>query len=281
MLTLVLVAAALYALLCLAFWIWQDKLLYFPGPPPRTTPAALGLEYRELAIDTADGERLHAWLIPPRPPIPGGAGGAGEVGRKRGVVLVCHGNAGGIDLRLELAQAFADMGLSTLLFDYRGYGASTGRASEAGTYADAEAAHAHLVSVEGFAPGEIVAFGESLGGAVVIELALRHGLAAVIAQDTFTSIPDIGSELYPWLPVRLLGRTRYDSAAKIGRLTVPVLVMHSRDDEIVPFAHGRTLYEAAREPKRFLETAGGHSGGGFQLREEWTKVVRDFVEGAL
>src|SRR5262249_20237252 len=157
----VLAAAAAYGLVCLAFWIWQDRLLYWPGPPPRVTPASLGLEFEDMSIATRDGESLHAWLVKPSGPA-----------AKRGRGLVCHGNGGSIDVRLELALAFARMGFSTLLFDYRGYGGSTGRTNEEGTYLDAEAVHDRLVA-DGFAPRSIVAFGESLGGAVAVELALR------------------------------------------------------------------------------------------------------------
>jgi fermentation-respiration switch protein FrsA (DUF1100 family) len=252
-----------------------------PGPPPESTLLVL----REEWIETADGERLHAWLALPRTRA-GAAGGATSNERPgdampSGAVIVCHGNAGNIELRLPLAEAFAEMNFATLLFDYRGFGASTGKPSERGTYLDAEAACDRLAGDMGFAPDRIAVYGESLGGAVAIELALRRKVAAVLVEDTFTSMSDIGAGLYPWLPVRLLLRVRYDSRSKIARLTMPVLVIHSPEDDLVPFELGQRLFEAAREPKSFLSTGGGHEDRGFLQNEKWKASVRSFLESAL
>lgn len=266
-------AAGLYLAVCLVFYLRQSSLIFFPGPPPAATPASVGLEHRELVIPTSDGERLAAWLISPRPR------GAPAPGAAATVVLYSHGNAGSIEHRIEIAELLAGFGCAVLLYDYRGYGASSGEPDEAGLCTDATAVWEHLVRVEGFEPGGIVLFGESLGGAVSIELATRRAVRAVIVEDTFTSIPDLGAELYPWLPIRLLARTRFDSLARIGRLDVPVMVVHSPDDELVPFEHGRRLFAAAREPKVMLETAGGHNSGGFRLREAWVARVAEFVLG--
>ncbi|HEX6884519.1 MAG TPA: alpha/beta hydrolase [Planctomycetota bacterium] len=262
-LRVLLLVLAAYAGLCLLVALFQARLVYFPGPPPRVDPAALGLAHREVELTTSDGERLHGWFFPRE-----GAAGA---------VLVCHGNAGSVENRLELARAFLELGWAVLLFDYRGYGLSTGRPSEAGTYLDAEAAHAHLTGVEGFAPERIVLHGESLGGGVALELALRRPCAALILESAFTSIPDMAAEVYPFLPARLLARIRYDNLAKVVRLGVPLLVVHSPQDEIVPFAHGERLLAAAREPKRLLRTGGGHNAGGFVQRAEWRAEVGAFL----
>jgi fermentation-respiration switch protein FrsA (DUF1100 family) len=261
-----LAALAAYLLVLLAFWVGQERLIYFPGPRPGPPPESPRLTLSEEWIETRDGMRLHGWLALPRATKPAG------------VVLVCHGNAGNIELRLPLAEAFAEMNFATLLFDYRGYGASTGKPSEEGTYRDAEAAFDRLAGEKGFAPNRIVAFGESLGGAVAIELGLRRKLAAVIVEDTFTSMADIGAGLYPWLPVRLLVRARYDSAAKIGRLEAPVLVIHSPEDDLVPFAYGERLFAAAREPKTFLATGGAHEDRGFLQEPKWKADVHRFLE---
>lgn len=169
-----------YATLCLLVFLLQARLVYFPGPAPRATPSERGLEHRELELATGDGERLHGWFLPRE--------GA------RGAVLVCHGNAGSIEQRIELARAFHELGWAVLLFDYRGYGNSTGKPSEEGTYRDAEAAAEHLTRVEGLAPEQIVLYGESLGAAVALELATRRSCAALIAESTFTSLPDMAAE---------------------------------------------------------------------------------------
>jgi hypothetical protein len=262
---LLLLLVAGYVAVCVLVWFFQARLVYFPGPAPRLTPAELGLEFRELELAARDGPRLHAWFLP--------RAGA------QGAVLVCHGNAGSIEQRIELARTFLELGWAVLLFDYRGYGRSTGHPSEEGTYRDAEAAYRHLLD-EGFATERIVLFGESLGAAVAFELARRASVGAVIAESAFTSIPDMAAEVYPFLPARLLARMRYDNLAKVAYLGVPLLVIHSPEDEIVPAELGRRLFAAAREPKRLLLTGGGHNDGGFQLRAEWRAEVGEFL-GAL
>jgi len=176
--------------------------------------------------------------------------------------LISHGNAGTVAERLELARAFVAMGRSVLLYDYRGYGRSQGRPSEEGTYLDAEAAFDWLTA-RGLAPQAIAAYGESLGGAVSIELARRRDPARLIVEATFTSLPDIGARAYPWLPVHLLSRIRYDNIAKAPELTLPVLVLHSPEDELVPFAHAHRLYDALGGERRLVETGGPHNAGGF------------------
>jgi hypothetical protein len=264
LLRLVLVLAAGYVLVCALVALFQARLVFFPGPPPASTPAELGLAHRELELATEGGERLHAWFLP-HPSA-------------RGAVLVSHGNAGSIEHRLALARAYLELGWSVLLYDYRGYGQSTGRPSEPGTYLDAEAAHEHLVRVEGVVPERIVLHGESLGVGVALELALRRPVAAVVAESGFTSISDMAAGLYPFLPARLLARIRYDNLAKVARLGVPLLVIHSPHDEIVPFTHAERLFTAAREPKRLLSTEGGHNDGGFLRRAAWIAEVGSFLE---
>lgn len=265
-------AVAVYVVVVLAFWIGQDRLIYYPGREPGPPPASTTLDLREEWIDTKDGERIHAWLA-----IPRRSQAAGST-KLAGGVLVCHGNAGNIASRLLLAETFGEWGFATLLFDYRGYGGSSGKPSEEGTYLDAEAAFDRLEILLGDGERRIVAYGESLGGAVAIELALRKKVARVVVEDTFTSLAEIASGLYPWLPVRTFLRQRYDSIAKVGKLTVPLLVIHSPVDDLVPFALGKKLFEAAREPKTFLETGGAHNEGGFLDGEGWRKAVRSFLE---
>jgi uncharacterized protein len=262
------VAACAYLAVVLAFWIGQNRLIYYPGPTPGPPPMTATLDLREEWIETKDGERLHAWLATPKD-------GRGS-GDARGV-LVCHGNAGNIASRIPVAETFASFGFPTLLFDYRGYGGSSGKPTEEGTYLDAEAAFDRFASLLGPSP-RIAIYGESLGGAVAIELARRRKVARVLVEDTFTSLADIASGLYPWLPARTLLRERYGSIGKVGAIGVPLLVIHSPDDDLVPFALGRKLFEAAREPKTFLETGGRHDEGGFLEEERWRSAVRSFLE---
>ena len=230
-----------------------------------TTPERFGLEYQEVTLTTSDGERLHGWYLP--------APGA------RHTLLFFHGNAGNISHRLDSLLLFRQLGLSQLILDYRGYGRSSGRPSEAGLYRDGEAAWNYLTRELGLEPGQIVLFGRSLGGAVAVWLAAREAPAGLIVESSFTSVPDLGAELYPWLPVRWLSRLRFDSRSRIAQVRAPVLVVHSRDDEIIPFAHGQALFAAANPPKRLLELRGGHNDGFMVSRGPYLNGLRSFLDG--
>jgi len=230
-------------------WLYlrQDSLIFLPDIPTRkivNTPAQIGLEYEEYVLQVSDHERVNAWFVPNR--------------NSSTVILVCHGNAGNISHRLDTLQAFYGIGLNVLLFDYRGFGQSTGTPTEQGTYLDAQAAWDFLIT-KGYSPEQIVIFGRSLGGGVASELASRQTPGAVILESTFTSVPDRGAELYPWLPVRLLARTYYDNLARVTKIKSPLLVLHSEVDEVIPFHHGWQLYQAANSPKIFYTLQGDHN----------------------
>ena len=261
------VAALAYLALLLLMYAFESSLVYFPGPPPEETPADHGLPYEDVRLTTADGVTLAAWFLP--------------AGAEEGAVIFNHGNAGNIAGRLIGASAFLDAGFSVLLYDYRGYGASEGKPSEEGTYLDALAAYDWLVGQRGLPARRVVTYGESLGGGVAVELARRRPVAAVFVESTFTSLPDVGARIYPFLPVRLLATIRYASQDKVAELGVPLLVAHSPEDEIVTYELGRALFDAAREPKTFLETSGGHNEGGFLRRTEWRRAVDEFLSAAV
>lgn len=259
------ILAAAYGVLALLLYIFQSRLVFFPqtGREIVATPAQIGLAYEDIHLQTADGISLHGWYIPAPQP--------------RGTVLFLHGNAGNISHRLDSVQMFHRLGYSTLIFDYRGYGNSGGAPSEEGTYRDAEAAWNYLTGQQHIPSCRIVLFGESLGGAVAAWLAARQQPGALVIASGFTSVPDLGQQLYPFLPVRWLARIRYDTRAYLRAVAAPVLVAHSPDDEIIPYAHGRTLFAAANPPKQFLELAGGHNDGFIFMREAWVKVLGDFL----
>jgi len=260
--------AIAYAAILLLVFVFQPRLVYFPqfARELDLTPRAAGLDYEDVSLTTDDGVRLHGWWVP--------------AGQARGAVLVLHGNAGNISHRLGYALMFNRLGYSTLLLEYRGYGRSAGSPSEEGTYRDAEAAWRHLVEIRKLAARDIVYAGESLGGGVATWLAEKHPPRALILASTFTSVPDLGAQVYWWLPVRWLARIRYDNLARMPKITCPVLIAHSRDDDIIPFSHGQRLFAAAREPKRFLEMHGGHNDSFIYLRDEWIAAVGDFLAGA-
>jgi hypothetical protein len=260
--TLGVVALLVVALLALMF-ARQEALVFFPGRALAATPADAGLTFEDVELVTADLVRLHAWWIP----------AGGPAGR---AVIVCHGNAGTVAERLDHARLFHRMGLGVLLFDYRGYGRSGGRPSEAGTYRDMDAAVAFLAR-RGIAAASTVFFGESLGGAVAIEAATRHRPAALIVESTFTSIAAMARVHYPFVPGFLVTRVRYDSLARIPELGCPLLVLHSPDDEIVPFAMAERLLGAAPGPKRLVRLAGGHNDGGVTASAAAQAALQEFL----
>jgi fermentation-respiration switch protein FrsA (DUF1100 family) len=228
-------ALALGALLLTGCTMWIDHFIFFPDRRVGPTPA--GAEERWVV--TEDGPRLHAWYMPAR--------GAGPV------LLWSHGNAGNIDSRRALLLALAARGLAVLAYDYRGYGRSEGSPSEAGVYRDATAAFDGLVA-RGTDPATIVCFGESLGGAVSIELATRRRCGAVIAVSTFTRLADVARRHYG--PLGSLAGDRFDSLARIGRVSAPILVAHGDQDEIIPYELGERLFAAAPAPRRFFRIPG-------------------------
>jgi fermentation-respiration switch protein FrsA (DUF1100 family) len=234
--------------------------VYHPWKDWEIQPAEAGRPVEDIFIATLDGVKLSAWFFPADADAP----------RKDMVMLVCHGNAGNISHRLELVRLLMNTGVAALVFDYRGYGKSTGTPGEEGTYLDAQAAYDWLRG-RGFAAENIILFGESLGGAVAAELALREPVGGVVLQSTFTSIPDVGAELLWWLPVRWINTIKYDTLDKLPRVKVPVLVMHSRDDTLVRFRHAERNFAAANEPKLFHETSGGHN---YSLTLEPEKCVK-------
>jgi fermentation-respiration switch protein FrsA (DUF1100 family) len=266
LLKLVLAVAAVYAAVLVLLFVFQSRLVYFPLQDPyNVTPQARGLAFERVTITTEDQARIAAWWIP-------------VAGQARGSVLLFHGNAGNIAHRIDYAVMFNQLGYNTLLVDYRGYGESSGAPSEAGTYRDAAASWSWLTQTRGIKPADVVIFGESLGGAIATWLAVREKPRALILASTFTSVPDMGAAIYPWLPIRLISRIHYDNLSNLRRIEVPVMIAHSPEDEIIPYAQGRRLYAVAKEPKAFLELAGGHNEGFVFVRVEWMKVVQEFME---
>ena len=248
--SIVLILVGGYVALLLYLYFFQAKLLYLPRIPSYeilATPDTIGLAYEEVTIVTDDGVSLDAWFLP--------------VNQARGVLLFFHGNAGNISHRLDSLKVFNELGLATLIFDYRGYGRSRGVPSEEGTYRDAEAVWRYITEQRHTKPKDTVLFGRSLGAAIAAHLATQHTPGALIIESGFTSVPDMAAEVYPFFPARRLARLYYDTKAYLDSVSCPVLIVHSRDDEIIPFGHGRRLFAVANEPKEFLEMRGGHNDG--------------------
>lgn len=253
-----------YLTLLVLTWSMQGCMIHMPQSNLVASPADIGLGYEEVWLETRDEQRLHSWFVPARD--------------ERAVLLFFHGNAGNISHRLESLRIFHQLGLSVLIVDYRGYGQSSGRPSESGLYEDADTAYRYLTEERGLNPERLIVFGRSLGASVAAQLASGTTPGALILESGFTSVPDIGSDLYPFLPVRWLTRYRYDAVSALESVTAPVLVIHSPDDEIIPVGHGRALYRAASEPKTFLEIEGRHNTGFMQSEELYRQGLADFLD---
>ena len=196
-------------------WRWfEHHQVYHPDRILIATGAELGRPFEDLSLDTSDGIELHGWFYPANQ----------DSARGKWAALVCHGNAGNISHRLELCAALLQSGLNVLLFDYRGYGRSGGRPSEEGTYLDAEAAYDWLRR-RGFVGGNIVAFGESLGGGIATALAIRKPIGGLVLESSFSCIFDLGAEIFPWLPVRWLSTIKYDTCSKLPRVKVGLVAV--------------------------------------------------------
>ena len=235
-------------LITLMLRLFEHSQVYHPDRVLTATGAELRRPFEDVFFKAEDGVALNGWFFP----------ASTNSQRQNLAVLICHGNAGNIGHRLDTCVALLATGVNVFVFDYRGYGRSQGRPSEEGTYRDAQAAYQWLRE-KGIAGSNTIAFGESLGGGVAAELAVRETVGGLVLQSTFTSIPDMGAELFPWLPVRWLAKIHYDTRSKLPRLHVPILVMHSPVDELVRFHHGKANFAAANEPKLFWELRGDHN----------------------
>ncbi len=267
---LLITVAVGYLLLVLLMYAMQSRLVHLPHIPGRAliaTPQDIGLEYRSVQLRTADGVRLHGWWVPAE--------------NARGTVLFFHGNAGNISHRLDSLRIFNRLEVDVFIIDYRGYGNSDGRPSEQGLYRDAEAAYRYLVEERQIAPERVIAFGRSLGAAVAAWTAAHHELGGLILESAFISVPELGAELYPFLPVRTLSRLRYDTRAWLQRSDLPVLIVHSERDEIVPYRHGLALYQAAGESGRLLTLQGDHNTGFLQAGAKYRDGLARYLECVL
>ncbi len=241
---------------------FEQMNVFIPMKELYAHPGTYGWKYEDLTLTADDGATFNAWWVPLE--------GRGPV------LLYCHGNGGNMSTRMDKLKLLREAGASVLLFDYRGYGRSPGTPTEAGTYRDGEAAYRFLVEEKKIDPRRVVFLGESLGNGVAVELARRHPPAGLVFESGFTSIVDMGKTVFPFLPVRLMTRYRYDNLAKIGTVGCPILVMHSPQDEIIPFSMGRAIFEAAREPKTFFALRGDHNEGFLATGPAYVAALKAF-----
>lgn len=246
----------------------ENSFIFYPTSEMDGTPKGLGLSYEDIYFTTEDGVKLNGWFIP---------SSEGE-----STLLWFHGNAGNISHRLQNIRLLHEK-VKTHIFiiDYRGYGRSEGRVSEAGTYQDAEAALHYLRTQRNIGLKRIVLFGRSLGAAVAVHLAVREDALALILETPFGSIREMAKVVFPFLPIGPFLRTQYDVMGKIKQARQPVLVLHGDQDDIVPFAQGKKVFEAAPEPKEFYTIRGANHNNTFVVGgDSYFSVLRSFIERA-
>lgn len=225
----------------------ETNLIYHPQKSIEATPQRHGLQFEDRWFTTEDNIRLHGWYIP--------------VAASRGLILFFHGNTGNISHRIETVQILYSLGYSVFIFDYRGYGGSEGRPSEEGTYRDARAAWRYVAHDLNVPAEDVVIFGRSLGGAVATQLATEVNARALVVESSFSSMPTLAQEIYPWLPIKLIAKIEYNSERRMRDVKLPLLVIHSRDDELISLRHGQALFAAHSGDKKFLEIRGRHNDG--------------------
>ncbi|MFO7602680.1 MAG: alpha/beta hydrolase [Gammaproteobacteria bacterium] len=245
------------------FYTQQKGMLFFPTRPLEATPADWGLVFEDVSLTTRDQVRLNGWFLP--------------ASDARQVLLFFHGNAGNISHRGDSVQIFHGLGLSTLIIDYRGYGQSQGRISERGLYRDARAAWDYLVEARGYADKDIIVFGRSLGGAVAAQLASQVQPRALMVESSFSSVRSMARRLLPLLSRLVYLRYDFATAVHVHQVSVPVLVLHSPEDEIIPFSEGQQVFAAANSPKYFQALRGSHNGGFLQSQPDYQAAMAAFL----
>ena len=258
-----------YGGLGLILYFMQPMFLYGPVQEVPYTPGELGLDFEEVIFKSADGLQLSGWYIP--------------ANNSELTVLFCHGNGGNMMHRLDSINILYNLGLNCFIFDYRGYGSSESKPSEEGTYLDAHAAYKWLTEEKKVSPDSIILFGRSLGGSIAAQLAGRVKVKALIIESAFTSYVDIGRKFYPYMPVRWFARFSYRTIDYVSEVGCPVMIIHSRNDDVVPFEFGLEIYEAANGPKEFVEIFGSHNDA-FLVSSEiynkawvnWLKFLKEY-----
>ena len=273
---LISIAATLIIAYCglgLILYLTQSTLLYRPVRQILYTPGELGLDFEIVAFESADGVQLSGWYVPSED---------AEL-----TVLFCHGNGGNMSHRLDSINIFHNLGLNCFIFDYRGYGQSSGKPTEEGTYLDAEAAYEWLKKKKKVSSANIIVFGRSLGASIAAYLAGKVEVRALVIESCFTSYVDIGKKFYPYMPIRLFAKFGYPTIDYVRDVNCPVMIIHSRDDDIIPFEFGQKLYEAVDAPSEFVEIYGGHNDGFLVSSEiykkawiKWLKFLKEYQTSA-
>jgi uncharacterized protein len=238
--------------------------IYYPLRQIRHTPADAGLVYEDVVVTTRDNIRISCWWVPAED--------------SKGTVLFCHGNGGNNGSYMDSIAAGNRLGMNVFIFDYRGYGRSEGSPSEQGIYLDADAAYRYLTETRKISPENIIIWGRSLGGSIAARTAAEHKAGLLILESTFTTLRELVRDLIGWTTSRFVSREAYDTIRSLEKVTYPVLVIHSPDDEVVPFDHGKKLYDSVKGPKAFVEIRGSHNRGFIESQAVFESSINDFID---
>ena len=262
------IISLVFIFILLAFWFRNFELrsIFFPTKDFSEVPDSFGFEHEDIFLKTRDGLKINAWFVP-----------AKESYATKHTILFSHGNGGNISHRISKIAILNQLGLNVFIYDYRGYGKSEGRPSEAGIYLDAQAAYNYLTKEKGVSADKIIGYGESLGCAVTVDLASRVKLKALILEGAFSRAKDMAGEIFPLFP-SFLFHSKFDSLTKIRAITIPKLFIHSSNDEIVPIQLCRKLYDAAPAPKFFTTLEGGHNTSFLDCESKFREGITSFID---
>ena len=262
--SIIMVAAVVYLFSAVYKFVTQSYFVYKPERQIVNTPFNIRLYFEEIIFETSDGVNLSGWFVPVR--------------NHKGVILILHGKSGNISTRLTFLNYFSrKLGLSAFIIDYRGYGKSEGSPDEKGTYLDAEAAWKYLTVVRKIKPQDIIIFGRSLGGPIAARLAVKVNARALILESTFTTIKDIVTQLYPYLPIRRFFKFEYSTIDYLKKVDSPVLIIHSSEDDYIPFSHAMKLYSAANRFRQLLKIKGLHHDNYIKSEEIYISGIKSFL----
>ncbi|HOT44417.1 MAG TPA: alpha/beta hydrolase [Spirochaetota bacterium] len=245
----------------------KNRYLFHPYKQILTTPGSIGLAYEDVYFAADDGIRLNGWWVPASPAA--------------GTVLFCHGNAGNISFLMDTLRLYHDLKLNVLVFDYRGFGRSVGKPREEGTYRDAAAAWEYLVQLKKIDPATIAVIGRSLGGPIAAWLCQTRMPGALVLESTFTRAADVARYHYQLAPADLIFGDTYNTVGFLSRIDCPVLVVHSPDDEIIPYELGEKLFKSVKGQKEFLQIHGSHNSGFMESRSLYVPGLKRFLVGHL
>ena len=256
--------ASIYLIAITTVFLFQEKFLFRATREMNKTPKDMGWTFQETLLDV-QGHKTHLWHIP-------------ATQETRRTILFSHGNAGNISDRLRSISIFRDMGYNVIAYDYGGYGKSSGSPSEKRCCQDIRAVWDYAISELNYNPEHIILHGRSLGAGPTAYLATQINAGIVILESTFTTIPDVTRRHYPLLPKWTLSRNQFNTLERISKITTPVLVVHGKKDTLIPYAHGKKLYENANQPKGFLDIDGEHHEGFWMSGKDYTDGLKEFID---